>query len=151
MARMHSRKHGKSTSTKPLKLKKHTWIRYNQKEVEHFISKLAKEGKSASEIGVILRDTYGIPSSKIIIKKGISKFLEENNLKKGLPEDLTNLIKKQIKIMKHIETNKKDQPSKRGLILTESKIKRLTKYYKKKNVLPQTWTYDPKKAKLLIE
>ena len=151
MARMYSRKKGKSGSTKPINTKKLTWLRYTNKEVEHFITKLAKEGKTSSQIGLILRDTYGVPDVKSTLKKKITIILKEKGLAKKLPEELTNLIKKQIKIMKHLETNKKDQPSKRGLTLTESKINRLVRYYKKSGKLPQDWKYDSKKAKLLIE
>ena len=53
--------------------------------------------------------------------------------------------------MNHLEKNKHDQPSVRGLTLTESKIKRLTKYYKKKGDLPQDWRFSKANAKLLIE
>ena len=151
MARMYSRKKGKSGSTKPINTKKLTWLRYTNKEVEHFITKLAKEGKTSSQIGLILRDTYGVPDVKSTLKKKITIILKEKGLAKKLPEELTNLIKKQIKIMKHLETNKKDQPSKRGLTLTESKINRLVRYYKKSGKLSQDWKYDSKKAKLLIE
>lgn len=148
---MHSRKKGKSGSTKPSIKKSPTWLSYNEKEVEHFIIKLAKEEKSPSQIGMILRDTYGIPDVKLITKKSITDFLKEQKLLPKIPEDLLNLIKKHIKISKHLETHKKDQPTKRGLNLTESKIKRLAKYYKGKGILPTDWKFDSKKANLLIE
>ena len=83
--------------------------------------------------------------------KSISSILKENNLVGKLPEDLTNLIKKDIEIMKHLENNKKDMPSKRGLMLTESKIKKLAKYYKKEGKIPQNWVFSRENAKLLIE
>lgn len=151
MARMHSRKKGKSGSTKPLEIKKPSWERYDEKEITLLIQKMAKQEKTASEIGIILRDTYGIPNVKILTNKKITQILKQQNLSQKLPEDLTFLIKKAIKIMKHLEQNKKDQPSKRGLTLTESKIGRLVKYYKNKNKLPADWKYTREKAKLLIE
>jgi len=80
----------------------------------------------------------------------ITKVLEDNKLVGEIPEDLTALIKRQIKIMKHREFHKKDQTSKRGLILTESKIHRLVKYYKKTGRLPKEWKYDSSKARLVI-
>jgi len=151
MARMYSRKKGKSGSTKLVKKVKQSWVRYDAKEVEQLILKLARAGKTASQIGLVLRDSYGIPSVNGVVKKKISKVLEENNLKPKLPEDLLALIKKSIRLMKHLETNRKDMPVKRGLQLTESKIKRLSKYYKKINRLPKEWKYSREKAKLLIE
>jgi small subunit ribosomal protein S15 len=35
-------------------------------------------------------------------------------------------------------------------MLIESKIRRLSKYYLKNNVLPAGWRYDPDKARLLV-
>lgn len=147
---MYSRKKGKSRSTKPFKKGKTTWLRYSNKEIEMLVVKLAKAGKTQSEIGAILRDTYGIPDIKKLLNKKISKILKENTLLKDLPEDLTSLIRREIKISKHLEKNKKDMPSKRGLQLTESKIHRLIKYYKKTGRLPQAWVYDKDKARLLV-
>ena len=151
MARMHSRKHGKSASKAPLKSNKTIWERYTEAEVSIIIEKLAKQGKTSSEIGIALRDTYGIPDIKLITKKSITKILKEKELYSKLPEDIIALIKKSITIMNHLEKNKHDQPSVRGLTLTESKIKRLTKYYKKKGDLPQDWRFSKANAKLLIE
>ena len=142
MARMHSGKKGKSGSKKPIKKVKPSWLDYNPKEIEQLIIKLAKAGSSPSIIGIILRDSYGIPNVKNIIKKKIINILEENRLMPNIPEDLHSLIKKESKIIKHLEINKKDMSSKRGLQLTNSKIQRLTKYYKREGTLPNDWTYE---------
>jgi small subunit ribosomal protein S15 len=147
---MHSRKKGKSGSIKPVVKTKSSWLKYDAKEIEQLVVKLAKEGNSASKIGLILRDSYGIPDIKAITNKKITKILQENNLTPEFPEEFKALIKKELKIIKHLETNKKDMPSKRGLQLTESKIKRLMKYYKKTGKLPKEWKYDREKIKLLI-
>ena len=150
MAKMHSRAKGKSGSTRPATKTKRSWIRYSAKEAEQLVIKLANAEKSQSQIGITLRDVYGIPSVMLITKKSISQIIEDNRLKKELPEDLVALIKKDIQIMKHMEGNKKDMPSKRGLQLTKSKINRLTKYYKRTGVLPSDWAYDRDRAKILI-
>jgi len=63
-----------------------------------------------------------------------------------IPEDLVFLIRRSVQIRKHMEANNKDQTAKRGLQLTESKIKRLTKYYKKSGKLSSEWKYDPERA-----
>ncbi len=147
---MHSRKKGQSGSTKPVVKGKTSWLGYKPKEVEKLVLKLAKSDNTTSQIGIILRDTYGIPDVKAVTKKKITQILVENKLKPKLPEDFTALIKKHIQLMKHLESNKQDQTGKRGLLLTESKIKRLTKYYKKTGVLPKDWRYDKSKAKLLV-
>ena len=147
---MHSRKKGKSGSKKPLKKVKKVWLRYSDKEVEQLIIKLAKQGNTQSKIGIMLRDTYGVPDVKIILNKKVGDVLEEHKLKPKLPEDLVALIKKELNVMKHFEVNKKDMPPKRGLQLTESKINRLVKYYKRKGILDKSWVYDREKAKLLV-
>lgn len=151
MARMHSRKKGKSGSKRPVRKTLPSWIRYKPKEVELIIIKLAKEGKTTSEIGMILRDIYGIPDIKKLMKKSVTNILEEKKLKMAIPEDLLALIKKSIAVKKHLEENHKDEVAKRGLILTESKIRRLVKYYKKVKRLPVDWKYEPAKIRLFIE
>jgi len=151
MARMHSRKKGKSGSKKPVKKVKPVWLRYGSKETEQLVIKLGKAGKTASEIGIILRDSYGVPSVRVVTKKTITRILQENKLEQKLPYDLIALIQREIAIMKHMDSNKKDMTAKRGLQLTDSKIRRLVKYYKKIGRLPQDWAYDKKNAKLLIE
>ena len=151
MARMYSRKKGKSGSTKPAKKGVYSWMNYKPKEVELLVVKLAKEGSEPSKIGLILRDTYGIPDVKSITKKSISDILEEKKLLKELPENLTALLRRVIELQKHLETNKKDMVGKRGLQLTESKVRRLVKYYKETGRIPDTWKYDAKRVNLLIE
>ncbi|MEM3373906.1 MAG: 30S ribosomal protein S15 [Candidatus Woesearchaeota archaeon] len=151
MARMHSRRKGKSGSKKPSKKSTYSWMSYKPKEIEMLIIKLAKEGNTPSKIGLILRDTYGIPDVKAILKKNISDILEKKELLPKVPENLAALLKRVIDLQKHLENNKKDQVAKRGLLLTESKIRRLVKYYKKTGKLPESWNYDPARVKLLIE
>ncbi|MCH8329059.1 MAG: 30S ribosomal protein S15 [Nanoarchaeota archaeon] len=146
MARKYSRKHGKSGSKKPLKKSLPVWLRYKPKEVEILIAKLAKEGKNSSEIGIVLRDTYGIPDVRTLCKKKISNILEEKNLAQEIPDDLLALIRRSVAIRKHMETNNKDQTAKRGLTLTESKIKALTIYYKATGKLSSEWKFDPERA-----
>jgi len=148
---MYSRKKGKSGSTKPAKKGTYSWMNYKPKEVELLVVKLAKEGSEPSNIGLVLRDTYGIPDVKSITKKSISSILEKKDLLKELPENLTALLKRVIDLQKHMESNKKDMVGKRGLQLTESKIRRLVKYYKETDRIPQAWKYDQKRVNLLIE
>ena len=150
MARMYSRRKGKSGSTKPSKITKLSWVRYKPNEIELLIAKLAKEGKTSSQIGLFLRDVYGIPNIKQVIGKNVTTILKEKNILSKIPEDLMALIKRSITLKKHLESNKHDVPAKRGLELTESKIRKLVKYYKKTKKLEKDWKYDPDKIKILI-
>jgi len=151
MARMHARKKGKSGSHPPLEAQKPTWVRYKGNEIELLIGKLAKEGHSSSEIGTILRDSYGIPNVKMLAGKTIAKILADKKLAPELPEDLLSLIRRALAIRKHMESNKQDMTAKRGLQRTESKIKRLVKYYKESKKLAPDWKYDPVAAKIYAE
>jgi small subunit ribosomal protein S15 len=151
MAKKYSGKKGKSGSKKILGKKQPVWVRHKPKEVELLIVKHAKEGLSSSEIGINLRDKYGVPSVKELTGKRISQILFDKKLSPKLPEDMMNLIKRAIALREHLEQNKKDMGAKRGLEITESKIRRLMKYYKANNKLSQDWKYNPKDAKLYIE
>lgn len=151
MAKLFSRNKGKAGSHKPVDKTVPAWVSYKPAEVEQLIVKLAKQEKTSSQIGLILRDSYGIPSVKAILGKSIVDILKEKKIAKKLPEDLIALIKRHIAVMKHFEDNKKDLTSKRGITLTESRIHRLVLYYKASKVLPQDWSYDKNKAKLYLE
>ena len=65
-----------------------------------------------------------ITGSKILrIMKGLG-------LAPEIPEDLYHLIKKAVSMRKHLELNRKDKDGKFRLILVESRIHRLARYYK---------------------
>jgi len=152
MARMHARRKGKSGSTIPVERKKHPdWSSLNPREVESRVIELGKQSKSTSEIGIILRDQYAVPDVRLATGKSISKILEANGIKREIPEDLRNLIGTALQLRKHLETHKKDLHNRRSLQLTESKIRRLTKYYLSEKKLPEGWKYSPEQAKLMFE
>ena len=151
MARMHSRAKGKHGSTKPSKQAVPSWLGISKKELEMLIVKLAKENKTTSQMGILLRDQYGVPDVKSLTEKSISGILEEKKLTPELPDDLVALMRKSIAIRKHMEANRKDEAAHRGLNLTESKIRRIIKYYKRIARLPVDWKYDPAKLKMYTE
>lgn len=66
-------------------------------------------------------------------------FMLYSGLAPEIPEDLYHLIKKAVSIRKHLERNRKDKDSKFRLILVESRIHRLARYYKKTKKLPPVW------------
>lgn len=127
------------------------WVTYTPAEVERLIVKLVKQDKTASQIGMILRDTYGIPSVRAIIGKRVTEVLRVKKISKKLPEDILALIRRHIAVMKQYETNKHDHVAQRGATLVGSKIQRLVAYYKSRNVLPKDWSYDRTQAKLYLE
>lgn len=111
------------------------------KEVEALIVKLGKESMPIAKIGQILKDTHGVLSVRKITGKKIKEILEANKLKAEIPEDLNNLIKRAGYLKKHLEKNKQDRTAERGLLLAESNLRELGKYYVKKGILPKNWRY----------
>ena len=149
MARMHSKKRGKSRSRRPLRASPPTWSEYSREEVVDLILKYRREEYSPSAIGTILRDQYGVPSVRLATGKRLTKLLGEHGEALELPEDLVNLMRQAVNLRKHLEENPKDLHSKRGLQLCESKIRRLVKYYRGRK-LPSDWRYEPERAELLV-
>lgn len=147
---MHSRAKGKSKSIKPVLSNSKQWVSYKPDEIEKLVEKVGQTGARSSKVGMILRDSYGIPSVKDLTNKKLNKILITTQ-KQELPEDLFNLIKRAVNTRKHLDKNKKDVSGDHGFRLIESKIKRLVKYYKSKKVLDSSWVYNIKKAKLLVE
>ena len=119
-------------------------------KIEELVVRLAKDGNSASKIGIILRDQHSVPSVKEAVGKTVVQILEDHGIKRELPEDLMNLIKKAVALRRHLERNRKDFASKYGLGLSEAKINRLAKYYVRMGILPKGWRYEPEKAALLV-
>ncbi|MFW6286288.1 MAG: 30S ribosomal protein S15 [Nanoarchaeota archaeon] len=141
MARTHARKKGKSGSKRPV-TPDFSFVTLKPKEVENLVIDMVKEDKKPSQIGLILRDTYGIPNVKQFTGKSISKIMEEKKLNLEVPEDLQSLVTKANTLKKHLESNTRDVHNKRGLQLIESKIRRLSNYYKKGGRLASNWKYN---------
>ncbi|MHA1302664.1 MAG: 30S ribosomal protein S15 [Candidatus Heimdallarchaeaceae archaeon] len=150
MARMHARMKGKAGSTRPYRTEPPEWLEYDNEFILKKIEELRRQGLSSAMIGTILRDQYGVPSVKELLGKKMTQILDEKNLRPKYPEDLTSLIRKAVNLRRHLEENPKDLHNKRGLILVESKIRRLVKYYKKKGIFPEKFKYQPDKAGLLL-
>merc|ERR1712229_17331 len=126
------------------------WLKITSDEVKDQIFKLAKKGLTPSQIGVILRDSHGVAQVRFVTGNKILRILKSKGLAPDLPEDIYYLIKKAVSIRKHLERNRKDKDAKFRLILVESRIRRLARYYKTKGVLPPTWKYESSTASALV-
>lgn len=142
MARMHARRRGKAGSKKPLLAPAPGWVQYKTEEIEALVAKFGKQGLQSSQIGLILRDSYGVPDIEKITGKKIGEILDEKKLTPRIPEDLQNLVKQAIKLKKHMEIHRKDMTAKRGLQLIQAKINRLAKYYKRNDKLQGDWKLE---------
>jgi len=132
---------GRSRSRRPVSKRPSDWVIYQPDEVKALIINLAREGRSPSEIGNILRDEYGLPLVKPIVGYGVLRVLQEAGLAPSIPEDIYNLMVKATRLRRHMERNPKDFSNKRALQITEAKIYRLTRYYKRREILHGDWRY----------
>merc|ERR1712021_111983 len=150
MGRMHSKGKGISRRCLPYRKAPPSWVGITASDLTEQIVKLAKRGSSPSQIGVLLRDQYGIPQVSGVTGQKILRVLKVNGVGPSIPEDLYHLIKKAVNVRKHIETQRADKDGKFRLILIESRIHRLARYYRRVKSLPPTWRYQSKKAASLI-
>ncbi|XP_038150720.1 40S ribosomal protein S13 isoform X1 [Cyprinodon tularosa] len=142
MGRMHAPGKGLSQSALPYRRSVPTWLKLTSDDVKEQIFKLAKKGLTPSQIGVILRDSHGVAQVRFVTGNKILRILKSKGLAPDLPEDLYHLIKKAVAVRKHLERNRKDKDAKFRLILIESRIHRLARYYKTKRVLAPNWKYE---------
>lgn len=148
MGRIHTHRHGKSHSVRPIDVTSPSWIKQSPKEIEDMIVKYAKDGLNPSQIGILLRDQHTIPLVKPIIKKSITQVLESAGVKSDMPEDLNNIVKKAVGLQKHLKAHPVDKRNIRSLELIEAKVHRISTYYKKIGRLPKTWKYKAVVAQL---
>ena len=150
MARMHARRRGKSGSVRPHRDDPPAWSTTDAAEIEQLVLDLNRKEKSSAEIGTILRDQYAVPDVKLATGRRVGEILEANGLGTEIPEDLRNLIVKALGMRKHLAENRNDVHNKRQLQLTESKVRRLVKYYVGSKRLPTGWVYKPETAEILL-
>ena len=108
-------------------LKKPVWLKYTESEVKEIILKLIEKqpNLTAEKIGLLLRDNYGIPQTRIYSIK-ISKVLKDAG--KYESPDLKNLTEKVESLTRHLATNKGDKKTGRSLILSKAKLKKVKDY-----------------------
>ncbi len=80
MGRMYGSGKGISKSSIPYKNRPPRWLNVDSSEVIRQIEALAKKGYKPSQIGVILRDSYAIPQSRLITGAKILRILKKKDL-----------------------------------------------------------------------
>jgi small subunit ribosomal protein S15 len=151
MARLHAHRKGKSGSTRPYLKASPEWVGMEKAEIEEEIVRLHQEGLSTAAIGVRLRDGHGVPNVRLATGRSVKEILLSKGAKFALPEDLASLIRRAASLQAHIKEHRKDLSNKRGLQLIESRIRRLSRYYKELGVLPSDWDYSLKLADLQVK
>lgn len=141
---------GMSSSALPWTRSAPSWVKTTPAQVTELICKMARKGATPSQIGVQLRDIHTIPQVKAVTGSKILRIMRVNGVAPELPEDLYHLIKKAVSIRKHLSQFTADKDAKFRLILVESLIHRLARYYKKAKKLDAKWGYSAQTASALV-
>tara|TARA_B100000902_G_scaffold168809_1_gene163429 strand:- start:185 stop:640 length:456 start_codon:yes stop_codon:yes gene_type:complete len=151
MSRMHSKGKGSSGSNKPNSKEAPEWSNSDKEEIEGLILDLSSEGHSSSSIGTILRDKHGVPDVRLVMGERISQTLNRLGKSSGIPEDLMSLMRRALRLIDHLNQNSKDVHNRRQLELCESKIRRLSRYYRENEKIDSDWTYKRDQLRLMVE
>ena len=150
MGRMHTPGKGMSRRALPYKRSPPSWLKVSASEVNDTINKLARKGNTPSQIGVILRDTHGVAQVSSVTGSKVLRILKAHGLAPDLPEDLYFLIKKAVSVRKHLDKFRQDKDAKFRLILIESRIHRLARYYKEVKAVAPNFKYEAATASTLV-
>ena len=107
------------------KLEKPTWVKLKEPELKKVIAELAQKN-APSKIGLILRDQYGIPTTKVFGKK-LNEYLKELSIQRN--ETLENAQKKVDNLKEHLKTNVTDRKAKHKLQKAQSRLNITRRYY----------------------
>src|SRR5206468_1035411 len=151
MPRIHAKRTGQHGSTRPLLSKNPEWVPLEADEILEIVVKLHGEGYSKAAIGARLRDLYAVPNVRLATGKSVAQILAGKGLTRELPEDLGSLMRRAVDLQTHVKANPADASNKRGLQLIESRIRRLSRYYKEEGVLPADWDYSRTLAELQVK
>ena len=127
------------------------WSNTDEKEVTELILSLASDGHSTAAIGTILRDQHAVPDVRLVLGKRIGQVLAENEITSKYPEDMMSLMRRALRLIDHLDSNRKDRHNARQLELTESKIRRLATYYQSEGQLDSEWAYKRDQLRLMVE
>jgi small subunit ribosomal protein S15 len=142
MSRMHKEAHGSSGSSKPVDKENPDWVEFEEDEIIEIILELREEGHDPAQIGLRLRDQYGIPSVKQATGKKLTEILEEEDEAPEIPEDLKNLVEKAESIQDHVDENPSDEQAQRQLELTKAKVRKVADYHREEGNIPEDWEYE---------
>jgi len=151
MSRIHSGHKGRAGSHRPYPLTKPEWVTVSREDLVNQAVQLSKTGLSAAQVGLNLRDSFGVPSARAVTGKRLGALLKESGVAPEIPDDLQALLKRVVHLQRHLETHPKDLSNRRGLTLMESRIRRLARYYRQRKRIPDTWRYTAAAAALQVE
>ena len=106
-------------------MQKPTWVKMKEPELKKVILELS-ESHAPSKIGIILRDQYGIPTTKVFGKK-LKAYLKELGIERN--EDFENAAKKVEGLKEHLKENITDRKAKHKLQHAQSRLNIIKKYF----------------------
>jgi small subunit ribosomal protein S15 len=99
------------------------WIKMKEPELKKTILELS-EKYAPSQIGIILRDQYGIPTTKVFGKK-LKAYLKELGIERN--EKLENSENKFERMKEHLKNNVTDRKAKHKFQKAQSRLNKLKK------------------------
>lgn len=151
MARIHAKRKGAHGSKRPFLKESPGWVPLEPDEIVDLVVKMHQEGYAQAAIGTRLRDLHAIPNVRLATGNSIREILAAKKLVPAIPDDLSALMKRAVGLQSHLKAHNTDFSNKRGLQLIESKIRRLSRYYKEHGVLPADWDYSRQLAELQVK
>jgi ribosomal protein S15P/S13E len=112
-----------------LEMEKPAWLKVSEEEIKKAIAELAGKYQPA-QIGLILRDQYGLPSTRIFGKK-LSVYLKELGIDTSGVE-LQNVEKKVENIKEHLKKHEQDKKARHKIQKPQSRVSRIKRYLEKK-------------------
>jgi small subunit ribosomal protein S15 len=106
------------------KYPKPVWLKMSEEELRKLVLELSEKYQPA-QIGLILRDQYGVPTTKVFGKK-LSAYLREAGKNEFF--EVKNIEKKVAKIKEHMKNNGQDKKAKHKFQKANSRLNALRKY-----------------------
>ena len=109
-------------------LDKPVWLKMTEKELQKVIAELSQKHPPA-KIGIILRDQYGVPTTRLYGKK-LSEYLKEAGIENK--QDLESAERKVDRLKEHLKNNVTDRKAKHKLQKAQSRLNIVKKYFSRK-------------------
>jgi small subunit ribosomal protein S15 len=106
------------------KYPKPVWLKMTEGDLKKLVLELSEKYQPA-QIGLILRDQYGVPTTKVFGKK-LSAYLREAGKNEFF--EVKNIEKKVAKIKEHMKNNGQDKKAKHKFQKANSRLNALKKY-----------------------
>ncbi len=119
----------KTTKEKISRTERPKWLKIKEDELKKIIAELVKTEEQPAKIGLILRDKYGVPTTRVYGKK-LVQYLKELGITDNI--EVKNAERKFEKMKEHLKQNITDRRTKHKLQKAQSKMNIIRKYAAKR-------------------